>query len=421
MNQEQLVKVIDFWQKVASEDHLFPRKLAEDMDVTSEEVIDIVGPRRSGKSSVLQLLIQKLPKNKAWLYINFEDPFFTEHNTPQIIEEIVEVYETYFHAPARHLFFDEIQTISRWETAVRKLRDSGRYKIYITGSSSKLLSSELATVLSGRHRTHQLLPLSFVEYLTFTGRKIPNHTDVITKNTELIRSFKKYLELGGFPQIVLSKDLALLKQYFNDIIERDIVNRYDIRDREALKKMGVWLMTNAAKPVSVKALGELYDLSPTITSRYLSYFKEAFLVMEIPQFSYSLKTQHKAMKKLYAIDTGLANAVSFRFSEDKGRMLEHAVLLELLRRGEEVFYYKEQLYEIDFVVKSAHGVIELIQVAWDIEDKETKERELKALILAAKKFNVANATLLTFDAEAMLARDGVKIRVLPVYRWVLKK
>jgi len=421
MAGDALLKIIDFWQKVAEEKGLRHRELVDRIDMETKEVIDIVGPRRSGKSSIMKIIIQKLKTKGGFLYINFEDPYFIDHNTLQVIDELIETYKEYYQARLSYLFFDEVQNIASWEKAVRKLRDNGQYKIFICGSSSKLLSSELASLLSGRHLSYLLLPLSFVEYLTFRGVTVDGRKDIILKEKALLKHFSEYLEWGGFPAVVLGRNQELLKQYYLDIIQRDIVKRYEIREKTVLEKMGVYLLTNSAKTMSVSAIKNLYGISHELASTYLEYFKDAFLVFELPQFSYSIKTQQKALKKIYAADTGLANTISFRFSQDKGRILETAVFLSLRQQGKEIYYYKTKSgREVDFLIKDNEKT-QLIQVAWDIEDEKTKQREIGRLVEAMEEQKVSQGLLLTFSTNESILIKNRQIQIRPVYQWLLEQ
>src|SRR3990170_6588827 len=381
MVDTNLVKVIDFWQENARQIGLLPRAIIDAIDTKTKEAVDIVGPRRSGKSSVMKLLIQKMKAKGNCLYMNFEDPYFLERSTPSVIEELMEAYTVYFKPNLSYIFFDEIQNISSWEKAVRKLRD-GQYKIFLSGSSSKLLSGEFSSLLTGRHISYQLLPLSFREYLMFLRVPLPDKTAMILQDAALQKYLEEYLGIGGFPAVVLSGNQELLKQYYTDMIQRDIVRRHEVREAPILEKMGAYLITNSAKIVSLSSLQRLYGISYELVSTYMDYFKEAFLLFEMPQFSYSLKTQQKAMKKIFPVDTGLANAVSFRFSEDRGRMLETAIFLELRRRQKETYYYKtDSGKEVDFFVKDKEKN-EFIQVAWDLDDEKTRQREIASLLEA---------------------------------------
>ncbi len=414
-----LIKVIDFWQKNAEEKGLLPRVIVDKIDTDTQEVVDIVGPRRSGKSSVMKLLIQKIKTKGNWLYMNFEDPYFLEHSNASVIEELIEAYKVYFKPSLSYVFFDEIQNILSWEKAVRKLRD-GQYKIFLSGSSSKLLSGELAGLLTGRHISYQLLPLSFREYLMFHGVSLPDKKAVLLQDTVLQKHLEEYLQIGGFPAIVLSSNQELLKQYYTDMIQRDIVRRHKVREAPILEKMGAYLISNAAKIVSLSSLQKLYGISYDLASTYLEYFKEAFLLFELPQFSYSLKTQQKALKKNYPIDTGLANAVSFRFSEESGRMLETSVFLELKRQEKETYYYKtDSGKEVDFFVKGK-GRNELIQVVWNLTDEKTKKREINSLFEAMEEQKLKNGLILTFNTREKFSLNNRDILIQPVYQWLLE-
>lgn len=418
-NKDRL-KIIDFWQKVALEEDLFQRNITKLIDTKSKEIVDVTGPRRSGKSSLLKLILRKLNPKDGFLYLNFEDPYFIEHNDPEIILEMVDTFKEYFQPGLKYLFFDEIQNIKSWEKAIRKLRDTNSYKIFISGSSSKLLGGEFASLLSGRHLSYTLLPLSFSEFLIFKKIEVDSKKDLIIKEKTVLRLFDEYLEKGGFPAVVLSKRPELLKQYYLDIVQKDIISRYDIREKSVMEKMGVFLLSNSAKILSLLSIQKLYDISYELVSAYFSYFKEAFLVFELPQYSHSLKTQQKALKKIYPVDVGLANATSFRFSKEKGRMLESVVFLELIRSGKEVFYYKtSNNKEVDFLIKT-EGTYELIQVCWDLDDPKTKKREIQSLNQAMSETKVKKSLILTYNYEDKIEVDQGIIGVLPVYKWLLK-
>ncbi|PIP24510.1 MAG: hypothetical protein CO140_02900 [Candidatus Moranbacteria bacterium CG_4_9_14_3_um_filter_40_7] len=422
IDKEQLVKVIDFWQKSARKNKLFERAVLSAVDFKSKEIVDLVGPRRSGKSSVLKLMIKKLKLKDDFLYLNFEDPFFIENNNPQIIEDSVDVYREYFNANIKYLFLDEIQEIKNWEKAVRKLRDEGSFKIFITGSSSKLLSHELSSLITGRHLSYRIFPLSFAEFLNFEGLKISAKKDIILKEKLLQKKFGEYLEWGGFPEAVLQKNHELLKNYFLDILEKDIMARYEVRDRAMLEKMAVFLLTNSAKIVTMEALKNNFNLSFETVSAYLEYFKDAFLIFDLPQFSFSLKKQQKAFKKFYAIDIGLAKNASFKFSEDRGRVLENAVFLELKLKRDGLYYYKTKNgLEVDFFSRENGKNKELIQVSWSIEDESVREREIKSLFSAMEELKMKKGTVLTYGESDTIKKDGKEITVEPVFRWMLEK
>ena len=418
---QQLIKIIDFWKKTVYETDLIFRPIIDKIDYKSREIVDIIGPRRSGKSSILKLLIKKLELSN-FLFINFEDPYFVTHNEPQVVEELIDVYKEYFSRNLKYLFFDEIHAINHWENAIRKLRDSGKYKIFVTGSSSKLLGKELSTLLTGRHLSYEILPLSFSEFLSFKSVELKNKRDIVIREKSFLKNFDEYLSIGGFPEIVNTGNLALLKQYYFDIIQKDIVMRYDVRQKDILEKMGIYLITNLAKSVSIESLKNTFNLSFEAASGYLDYFEEAFLIYEVPQFSYSLKTQQQAQKKIYSIDSGLANTISFRFSKESGRLLEQCVFLELKRKGHGIYYYKtENNKEVDFLVQQQNLKKNLIQVCWDISDEDTKKRELNSLTQAMNELKLTNGLILTYNNEQKLQVENRRITVMPVYKWMIDK
>lgn len=419
INEEQIIKMIDFWQKSVNRGSLYDREIVNNVDIKGKEIIDFVGPRRSGKSSILKLLIRKLKTNN-YIYINFEDPFFISNNNPEIIEKILELFKEHFNSNLKYLFFDEIQEIQNWEKIIRKLRDAEDYKIFITGSSSRLLSKEISSLITGRHLSYQVFPLSFREFLTFNNMEIFAKKDIMLKKTEIYKNFNKYLEIGGFPEPVISKNQELLKNYFYDILEKDIVRRYDIREKGVLERLAVYLMSNSGKISSIESLKKIFLVSSLPINSYLSYLKESLLIFELPQFSYSLKKQEKTFKKYYSVDTGLANAVSFQFSQDKGRILENVVFHHLNRNNNKIYYYKTKSnLEVDFLVKEKTKPQMLIQVAWSIEDEVAKKREVKALVEALNELNLNKGLILTNSEKEAIKIDNKTIEIIPVFEWLL--
>jgi len=415
----QLVKIIDFWLKSVEQSIVESRKIVSAIDLKSDAVVDLIGPRRSGKSSIMKLIIKNLKLKDDFLFINFEDPFFIENNSPEIIEELIETFIAYFNPNLRYLFFDEIQEINYWERALRKLRDGANYKIFVTGSSSKLLSREISTLLTGRHLTYEVFPLSFEEFLNF--RKVKYAVkDLLVNEKKLQKQFTDYCAIGGFPEVVVSGKVELLKSYFFDLIQKDIVKRYEVREVEVLERMAYYLMSNSGKIHSVRSISKLYEVSSNVAAKYIEYLKEAFLFFELPQFSFSVKTQQKSLKKIYACDVGMAEAVAFSFSKDFGRKLENLVFLELNRRFENIFYYKTaHNLEVDFLVVSDRDEKNLIQVCYDLEDDSTCRREVKALVEAMKELKLNKGLILSSDQQGEIVTEQGVIKVVPVWAWLL--
>ncbi len=421
-NREKLIKIIDFWHSSLERGELFVRDAFDLVDYDSKEIVDIVGPRRSGKSSLFKLIIRQMNLRNNFLYINFEDPFFIENNEPAIIEELIEVYQEYFDGELKYLFFDEIQEINHWEKVVRKLRDAEQYKIFITGSSSKLLSREMASSITGRHRTTQMFPLSFAEYLSFAGVDASTKKDIVLNATLIYKKFDEYMEFGGFPEVVITKNKELLKDYFYDFLQKDIVVRHKVRAATTLEKMAVFLMSKSAKIISTASLEKTFNLSYDTVVNYREYLKEAFLLFELSQFSFSLKAQNKALTKNYSIDMGLARQVSFALSRDDGRILENIIFLQLLRTAERVFYYKTaNNLEVDFLTRYQNANSALIQVCWDLRDDKTKKREFRALIEAMSELDMDKGTIITYEEEYIEEVNGKEIKVIPAWKWLLEQ
>ncbi|MFH1636983.1 MAG: ATP-binding protein [Candidatus Woesearchaeota archaeon] len=397
-----------FWKK-----EIIHREIADKISKSiSKEIIDLVGVRRSGKSTTLALIIKKLKLDEEdVLYVNFEDPAFVNYYGLELLDKIWEAYNIEVNPKKKpYLFFDEIQVIPRWEKWVRKIRDLELAHVFVTGSSSKLLSKEFGTALTGRHLSFTVYPLSFGEYIRFKGLKIPK--PLHEKKVALKRALKSYLIGGGFPEVTLTGNQDLLKDYFEDILYKDIVLRHEIRDVNSLRKLANFCMTNISSPITYNSIKKQYGLSLDSVRSYLSYMEEAFLLFLVPVFSYSLKVQEFSPKKVYCIDNGLRNAVSFKFSKDEGKLAENLVFLELKRRGKEVYYWKGK-NEVDFVLNERGGSLVAINVTYS---DNIEKRELDSLKEFKDKFTnkAGRLILLTKDLEK---KEGC-IEFIPLWKWL---
>jgi predicted AAA+ superfamily ATPase len=422
IEHKDLVPVIDFWHKSLTKKDLFSREALDEINFSNKEIIDIMGPRRSGKSSLFKLIKDRLGLNDDFLYVNFEDPFFIENNGVEILEKLIETYKAYFNPELKYLFFDEIQEIKNWEKGIRKLRDGTDYKIFITGSSSKLLSKELSSSITGRHTTVKMMPLNFREFLFFKKVEIDSPKDVILKENIIKKKFQEYMNQGGFPEVTKTDNKELLKNYFYDFLQKDVIIRNQIRDKSSLEKMAVFLMTNSGKTVSIASLKKAFNLSYETANNYLEYLKEAFLVFELKKFSFSLKKQSQAVPKIYSVDTGLAREVSFSFSQDSGRILKNVIFLNLIRKFEDIFYYTTgKDFEVDFLVREKNKNQLLIQVCWNLEEEKTREREIRTLDEAMKELKMKKSFIITNNQEEKIKTENGTINVLPAWKWLLKK
>ncbi len=399
----------------------------------TNKIITVSGPRRVGKTYYFYQIIQGLRKkidNNRIVYINFED----DRLLPLTVKDLNNLIEAYFELYPEnktkeiYCFFDEIQNIKNWELFIRRIYDKEKVKIFLTGSSSKLLSKEIATSLRGRTLDYQMFPLSFKEFLRFKGVKLDKNFAYSQLRFRIKKLFKEYVIFGGFPEVVLEKDnlkFLVLRNYYNLVIYRDLVERFALRNTSFLKSLTKYLLTNFSAVFSVNAYYQSLEksLRPARETvlEYLSYLQEIGLIYLVPVFSHSLKVQQVNPKKNYVIDNGLRNAVSFRFSEDFGRLLENLVFIELKRRNKEVYYHKQKK-ECDFVVKDNLKINQAIQVTRNFK-KENNERELGGLIESMQKYQLKQGLILTQDQEESIVKvkDGKKLRikVRPIWKWLL--
>lgn len=383
-------------------------------------VVIIAGMRRVGKSTLLCQIMNRFCKNNSY-YFNFEDERLINFK----LEDFNKLYEIFLETlgPRKIFFLDEIQNVKGWEGFVRRMQDKG-FKFFITGSNATLLSKELGTKLTGRNVFLRLYPFSFKEYLSF--KKISFNANSFYHTTErakLKKSFNNYLESGGMPEYLKYQEKELLFRVYEDILYRDIVARYEIKEIKALRELSLYLLSNLSDLFSYNNLKNFLKLGSVNTVKsYIEYLENSFLFFTVRVFSFSLKKQFYAPRKIYCIDNGLANAVSFRFSKDKGKFLENLVFLELKRRKKEIYYYKtENNLEVDFLIREKNKIKELIQVSQNLDNLKTKEREVKSLIIALKELKIKNGIILTENKEENLKIDNKTITVLPVYKWLLDK
>ncbi|MHB1377837.1 MAG: ATP-binding protein [Candidatus Humimicrobiaceae bacterium] len=418
MQIERIIKLIDFWNNTITAGNLKDRVVLNTINLKTNEIIDITGPRRSGKSSVLKMIIKKLKLKDNYIFMNFEDPFFIDNSNPEIIDEIISVFKQHFNPQLKYLFFDEIQEINQWERIINKYRELNELKMFITGSNSKFTESELASLLTGRHLSYKVMPLNFTEFIYFNGIKINSLKEVVLNKKTILDLFDKHMQIGGFPEIVITENMELAKTYFTDILYKDIVMRHDIRQKTVLEKIALFFISNSGKIISIESLKNNYNISFEMSSSYIDYLKSAFLILELNQFSYSLKKQQKSLKKYYSIDTGIANSISFRFSEDKGRMLENIVFLHLKNSGSNIYYYKTRNnLEVDFLIADNMEIKDLIQVSWNIENSETRAREIKSLAAAMEELNINSSKIITYDQEEEIRVGSKTIHVIPAFKW----
>jgi predicted AAA+ superfamily ATPase len=391
----------------------------------TNKIITLTGSRRAGKTfyffQLIHALLKNIPKERI-IYINFEDDRILPIDVKELNDILEAYYELYPENKGKeiYLFFDEPQTIKGWESYIRRINDTEKTKIFITGSSSKLLSKEIATSLRGRTLTFELFPLSFKEFLRIKQIKLTKNITYSKERFNIKKLLQEYLTFGGFPEVVLEKndlEYNILDEYFKIMLFRDIIERFTVRNIHLLKKLSKFLLTNIANSFSVnsyyKSIKETASVGKETLFEYLSYLEEANMIFPIPIFSYSLKVQQTNPKKIYCIDNGLRNAVSFKFSKDEGKLAENLVFIELKRRGLEIYYWKNK-GEVDFIVKNKNELIP-INVSYT---NEINLRETKALLEFKEKAEkkVKEPIIITKDLEKK--EQGIKY--IPLWKWLLE-
>lgn len=377
----------------------------------------IIGPRRAGKSF---FAIHELKKAGPFGYVNFDDEGLVGIDN---YNDLSETLNSLYNHP-KTLFLDEIQNLPKWELFVNRLQRQG-YNLVLTGSNSNLLSSELATHLTGRYVSTLVFPFSFKEYLSYYQNTGP------ATSSEIKARLHDYMVKGGYPEpLVKGLDYnGYLRTLHDAILFKDIVKRHNIRSSRPLGDLSRFLFSNSTGLISYKTLIPLTGLkSAGSITKYIDLLEEAFLFFKVNAFSFKYKEQVKSTKKIYSIDNGFIGSRAFNFSGNIGPLYENLVAVALKRReltGEaEFFYYKNKLgYEVDFVVKQGLNITDLIQVCYDVGAERTKNREVRALLHGARELHCRNLTVITGDYEGMESVEwyGLKenIRYVPLYKWLL--
>jgi len=428
-----MMAIEEYWRK----DLLAVLERKTRLKIETDLINDVIGPRRSGKTYLMFFTISELLgsgiEKEATIYLNFENRKLLPL-TPEYFNHIIELIyarDLLKKHEKIYLFLDEVQRIDGWERYVRSIYDEfkGRIKIFLSGSTSRLTKSELSYLLTGRHLTTFVFPLSFEEFLSFknfVAKKPLIEEDVAKVN----RYLEEYMAFGGFPEVVLTGEEKgdILETLFSDIINRDIAPRAK-KSREVVEEIAYFLSTYTGKPTSFSKLAKVLKsrgtkISVPTLEKYFNHTKEAFLFFDLKVFSYKIKDQLQHPKKIYAIDSGLANFSSFKISADYGRVMENLVAVELLRRTtepkKEVYYWKDYTgKEVDFLVKEGPKVKQLIQACYDISDPDTKKRETKSLLKASSELGCNNLLTITWDYEGEEEIKNKRITYKPLWKWLL--
>lgn len=382
-----------------------------------KEIQVILGIRRCGKSTIFKLLINHLMKKenpKSILYVNLDDPFFSDiWNDAKQIYKLLETSEKITGCKVKYLFLDEIQNISGWENFIKSLYDSETIKkIFITGSNSSLLKGQYAHLLSGRHIINQVFPLSFIEILNHFN--INSRLDILANRANFIKLQEEYLVYGAFPEVFKTKDYELKREllisYYDSILLKDCISNNSVRDIHTFKALSYYLISNISSLYSYNSLAKSIESNENTVKDFVNILNESFLFKEIKNFSFSLKEQTKAKKKIYCMDNGLIEAVSFAFSENKGQLFENMVFTEFLKNGlDHIYYYKNQK-ECDFILEINKTFI-AIQVSYQI-NQQNRKREIDGLEAAMEKLGITKGYIISFDLEEKINEN---IAIIPFH------
>lgn len=406
----------------------------DELPLNSQSIVTVVGVRRCGKSSRMQLTINTLVEKglspEAVLWVGFDDERLAEM-TVSDLDEVLEAYRELYPTQDLkdvYMFFDEIQLIANWELFVMRVFKSYCKNIFVSGSNAKMLSQEIATTLRGWSIEEKTYPLSFKEYCQFTGIKTHHLTEQET--TILHLKWDEYCMESTFPEIVLTELKSLrdkkLQFYFDAMLFRDLVERHNISNTGVLRYFIKRLMNNLTKPTSINAIyndikSQGFKISKDDLYLWADYVCECFMFLRISKYTPSLIEEQQSLRKYYFIDNGLRQAVLLPQSDDNGKLLENAVLLHLNRRlqpFDKITYYSGTK-ECDFVIQHEQQVKALYQVCWDIQDTITRQREIDGIIEASKITLCDNLFIITHDKEDIIIQDGKTINILPAWKWML--
>lgn len=389
--------------------NLYKRDIFEKLErnLQTKHIQVIQGIRRSGKSTLFKLLINHLSQTvdpKEILYINLDDPFFTPFRDDATkFYEIIQSAKKLTQKEVKYLFLDEVQNMKGWESYVKSVYDSELFtKIFVTGSNSTLLEGELATLLTGRYLSVQVHPLSFKEVLRIN--KIESYMQIVEQKPKVLKLVDEMMLYGSFVEVYDHKEefrRDILTTYYQTILLKDCVSNHALRDVKSFKELSFYLLSNIASLYSYNSLAKAVGINDKSAKEYLSYLEESYLCTELRQFSFSLKEQQNAKKKVYFNDNGFVS-LSFKFSSNYGKLLENLVLTELIKSGYEVYFYNKN-FECDFIAKNDKHTI-AIQVCYELNDGNRK-RELNGL--NKLPFKVDEKIVVTYNQSEEV--DGIKV------------
>ncbi|MFA5797093.1 MAG: ATP-binding protein [Candidatus Woesearchaeota archaeon] len=426
MNMQYWAKLIKDWNE-STLPVLITRQITIPLELTINRAFSLIGPRRAGKTSEMLMLAKNISEKKGrdkTIYINFERADLGALHSKDLVS-LLDAYQQVFPKNKKEdlwLFLDEIQNVIQWELFVRTCIDQ-KIKVIITGSSSKLLSKELATSMSGRNLSYNIFPLSFKEFLAFKSFNIPKLLSSKEEAT-ILNYFDEYLNFGGYPEVALypSEKERILRDIFDTAILRDVIERHKIRNVFLMKTLIKALLSSkefSANKFYNYLKSQQIKSSKDAIYKYVNYLEDSFFIFMLNKFSLSYKKSEQSLPKVYFVDNGL---LRIHAVDDKGRLLENTVFVELLRRNKDIAYYQTTTRnEVDFIIKNGKKVEQLIQVCYNLSDFQTRDREIRSLLAVSKEFSCNDLLILSMDQEEEITIEDKNIKVLPVWKWLMEK
>ena len=382
-----------------------------DLLLSSSLIKLITGPRRVGKSTQALLML----RDKNFAYLNFDNYSLLEAWDANLVMRMLDdVYPGY-----EYILLDEVQNLDGWDLWVSELYRLGK-NLVITGSNARMLSSEMATVLTGKYLQLEMLPFSLEEF--FDWNKLDLHFLNPEDKTNSLVLADDYLRNGGYPEVVASRQLtrSYLDTLFDSIVWKDVAKRHNVRNVTDLNNLAMYLVSNFCNPVSANDLTtELGFSSVNTTRKYMDYLHEPYLFYYLSRYNNKLKLMKKAPRKVYVVDNGFVTSKAFSLSDNLGRLLENQVFIELVRRGYDVertmFYYRSRNdKEVDFVLRKEAHIERLVQVCYDMSNPKTEKREVDSIVECAGELKCSNLVIVTDNDKRTIEKDGYKIDVVPI-------
>ena len=415
MVTKDLLRRVIYDQRELMEGLGVDRQILKDQ-IAAPEILVISGVRRCGKSVLMQQI--KAKREEQDYYLSFDDDRLLHFE----VEDFQVLYDVFVEDfGMQHSFYlDEVQLIPGWERFVDRLY-SHKNKVFVTGSNAFLLSKELGTLLTGRHLKQELWPMSFVEYLMLKD-VVWEKKDLYTTEgrAKMLNLQDAYLNEGGFPQYLSTRNPRYLKELYNDIIYRDIVVRHKLPSDRQIREVAYYLASNYTHRFTYNSVAKATGIKSADTATdYIGYLEESYLVGVVTKYDYKVGEQMKSPKKVYFVDNGLVSQIGFNFSNNFGQKLENAVYVELRRREKEIFYFHDK-GECDFVIREGKDIVVAYQVTVSLKDEETRKREVDGLKAAMDAFGLMEGYIITKDeTEERKLADGRVVHVVPFYRWII--